>query len=81
MFGFDPILASIVLLPAFYLLGVAIYHVYDVSFERRGDAAIRGLAFFFGILFITEVDARRSSSASITAWWRRPISARACTSA
>jgi branched-chain amino acid transport system permease protein len=55
VFGFDPILSSIVLLPAFYLLGVAIYHVYDVSFERRGDASIRGLAFFFGILFITEV--------------------------
>src|SRR6201985_1824094 len=53
--GVDPILASIVLLPAFYFLGVAIYHIYDVSFERRGDAAIRGLAFFFGILFITEV--------------------------
>jgi branched-chain amino acid transport system permease protein len=55
VFGFDPILSSIVLLPAFYLLGVAIYHVYDVSFERRGDASIRGLAFFFGVLFITEV--------------------------
>ena len=34
---------------------MAIYHVYDISFERRGDASIRGLAFFFGILFITEV--------------------------
>lgn len=55
VFGFDPILSSVVLMPAFYLLGVAIYHVYDVSFERRGDASIRGLAFFFGILFITEV--------------------------
>ncbi len=55
VFGFDPILTSIVLLPAFYLLGVAIYTVYDLSFERRGDAAIRGLAFFFGLLFITEV--------------------------
>jgi branched-chain amino acid transport system permease protein len=55
VFGVDPILASIVVLPAFYLLGTAIYHVYDVSFERRGDASIRGLAFFFGILFITEV--------------------------
>jgi branched-chain amino acid transport system permease protein len=54
-FGLDPILASVILTPAFYLLGVAIYYVYDVSFERRGDAAIRGLAFFFGILFITEV--------------------------
>ncbi|MBS0643288.1 MAG: branched-chain amino acid ABC transporter permease [Proteobacteria bacterium] len=55
MFGFDPILTSIVLLPAFYLLGMAIYTVYDLSFERRGDASIRGLAFFFGLLFITEV--------------------------
>jgi branched-chain amino acid transport system permease protein len=53
--GLDPILASIILLPVFYLLGVAIYHIYDVSFERRGDTSIRGLAFFFGILFITEV--------------------------
>ncbi len=55
LLGLDPILSSIVLTPAFYLLGVAIYHVYDVSFERRGDASIRGLAFFFGLLFITEV--------------------------
>lgn len=55
MFGFDPILSSIALLPLFYLLGVAIYWVYDVAFERRGDASIRGLAFFFGILFIIEV--------------------------
>jgi branched-chain amino acid transport system permease protein len=55
VFGFDPILSGIVLSSAFYLLGTAIYYVYDVSFERRGDASIRGLAFFFGILFITEV--------------------------
>jgi branched-chain amino acid transport system permease protein len=55
VFGLDPILASIILLPAFYLLGVGIYCVYDVSFERRGETSIRGLAFFFGILFITEV--------------------------
>jgi branched-chain amino acid transport system permease protein len=55
VFGFDPILSGIVLSSTFYLLGTAIYYVYDVSFERRGDASIRGLAFFFGILFITEV--------------------------
>ena len=54
-FGFDPILTSIAAMPAFYALGVAIYHVYDVSFERRGDTALRGLSFFFGLLFITEV--------------------------
>jgi branched-chain amino acid transport system permease protein len=55
MLGVDPILASIVALPAFYLLGAGVYQVYYLSFERRGDEALRGLAFFFGILFITEV--------------------------
>jgi branched-chain amino acid transport system permease protein len=54
-FGVDPILASVIALPAFYLLGVAIYWVYDVAFERRGDQSLQGLAFFFGLLFITEV--------------------------
>ncbi len=55
VFGIDPIVAAIVLMPAFFLLGMAIHWIYDVSFERRGDGAIRGLAFFFGLLFITEV--------------------------
>jgi branched-chain amino acid transport system permease protein len=54
-FGFDPILISIVMLPAFYVLGVAVYQVYYVSFEKRGQESLRGLAFFFGLLFITEV--------------------------
>ncbi len=54
-FGLDPIGASIIALPGFYALGAAIYQVYYVSFEKRGQDALRGLAFFFGILFITEV--------------------------
>jgi branched-chain amino acid transport system permease protein len=54
-FGFDPILTCIVMSPAFYLLGAAIYQTYYISFERRGDEALRGLAYFFGLLFITEV--------------------------
>jgi branched-chain amino acid transport system permease protein len=54
-FGMDPILASVIALPAFYLLGAAIYQVYYLAFERRGEEALRGLAFFFGLLFITEV--------------------------
>jgi branched-chain amino acid transport system permease protein len=54
-FGIDPILASVIVLPAFYLLGAGVYQVYYVAFERRGDEALRGLAFFFGLLFITEV--------------------------
>lgn len=53
--GFDPILSNIVMLPLFYLLGTAVYQIYYVSFERRGQEALRGLAFFFGLLFITEV--------------------------
>jgi branched-chain amino acid transport system permease protein len=53
--GMDPILASVIMLPAFYLLGAGVYQVYYVAFERRGDEALRGLAFFFGLLFITEV--------------------------
>src|SRR5262245_44071008 len=54
-YGIDPILVAIVTLPAFYLLGAAVYQVYYVAFERRGQEALRGLAFFFGLLFITEV--------------------------
>lgn len=57
-FGLDPIAAGVVLLPVFYALGAVIYQVYFVSFERRGQTAqtaLRGLAFFFGLLFVTEV--------------------------
>jgi branched-chain amino acid transport system permease protein len=54
-FGLDPIVTSILALPAFYALGAAIYQVYYLSFEKRGQDSLRGLAFFFGILFITEV--------------------------
>jgi branched-chain amino acid transport system permease protein len=55
VFGIDPILATILLLPAFYVLGMAAYQVYYLAFERRDDQSIRGLSFFFGILFIAEV--------------------------
>ena len=54
-FGIDPIVASIVVLPAFYALGAAVYELYYRSFEKHGQEALRGLAFFFGLLFITEV--------------------------
>jgi branched-chain amino acid transport system permease protein len=53
--GLDPILTSIMMAPAFYLLGAGIYQIYYVSFEKRGQESLRGLAFFFGLLFITEV--------------------------
>jgi branched-chain amino acid transport system permease protein len=54
-FGVDPILVSIIALPVFYLLGASVYQVYYLSFEKRGQEALRGLAFFFGLLFVTEV--------------------------
>ena len=54
-FGFDPILVSVMVSPLFFLLGMALYRIYYVCFERRGQESLRGLAFFFGILFITEV--------------------------
>ena len=53
--GIDPILVAIIVLPAFYLLGMLAYQVYYVAFERRDDQSLRGLSFFFGLLFITEV--------------------------
>jgi len=55
VFGIDPILAAVIMLPAFYFLGVVTYQIYYVAFERRDDQSIRGLSFFFGILFIAEV--------------------------
>ena len=54
-YGLDPVLVGLLMLPLFYALGTAIYEVYYLSFEKRGQEALRGLAFFFGILFITEV--------------------------
>jgi branched-chain amino acid transport system permease protein len=54
-YGLDPVLVGLLMLPVFYALGAVIYEVYYLSFEKRGQEALRGLAFFFGILFITEV--------------------------
>ena len=54
-YGLDPILVSIIALPAFYALGAAVYQIFYVSFEKRGQDSLRGLAFFFGLLFVTEV--------------------------
>jgi branched-chain amino acid transport system permease protein len=54
--GFDPILAGLVLMPLFFLLGMAVYRFYYEAFERRGsDTGVRGIAFFFGIALIVEV--------------------------
>ena len=55
VFGLDPIVAAMIALPAFYALGMVVYQVYYVAFESRDDQSLRGLSFFFGLLFITEV--------------------------
>ena len=54
-FGVDPILVALGLSPLFFLLGWGLYRIYYLCFEKRGQESLRGLAFFFGILFITEV--------------------------
>jgi branched-chain amino acid transport system permease protein len=53
--GLDPIVTGIIALPVFFALGAVIYQVYYWSFERRGEEGFRGVAFFFGLLFIGEV--------------------------
>ena len=54
-FHFDPILVGVVMLPVFFLIGLAVYEIYYYCFERRGEESIQGLAFFFGLLFVGEV--------------------------
>src|SRR5918998_5617610 len=53
--GLDPLLVAVLHAPLFYLLGVGVYSVYHHFFERRGEEALQGLAFFFGVMFIIEV--------------------------
>ena len=54
-FGFDPILSGLLFTPLFFGLGAVVYRIYYESFERRGAESLRGLVFFFGLLFIIEV--------------------------
>lgn len=53
--GLDPLLVAVLQAPLFYLLGTGLYGAYHHFFERRGDEALQGLAFFFGVMFIVEV--------------------------
>lgn len=53
--GFDPILVGLVLTVPFFFIGASLYSGYEFAFERRGTELSRGLAFFFGLLFIVEV--------------------------
>jgi branched-chain amino acid transport system permease protein len=53
--GVDPILIGLVVSPIFFVTGAVIYRIYFQSFERTGQESLRGLVFFFGIMFIIEV--------------------------
>ena len=54
--GVDPIIAGLLLMPPFFLFGMAMYRFYYETFEKRAtDIGVRGLAFFFGVAFIIEV--------------------------
>jgi branched-chain amino acid transport system permease protein len=54
--GLDPILAGLVLMAPFFVLGMLLYRFYYEAFEKRGsDAGVRGIAFFFGLALIIEV--------------------------
>jgi len=51
----DPLVVGFLMLPVFYVIGMAVYRLYYFSFELRGEQSIQGLAFFFGLLFVAEV--------------------------
>ena len=53
--GLDPLVVAVLQAPLFYVFGIGIYNAYHHFFEKRGDEALQGLAFFFGVMFIIEV--------------------------
>lgn len=53
--GVDPLLTGVVLAPVFYGIGVIVYRLYWSGFEKTGEESLRGLVFFFGLMFIVEV--------------------------
>ena len=77
-YGLDPFLSAVLLTPVFYFFGSVLYRVYHATFERRGGESLRGLVFFFGILFLVEatltttfgVDFRSVSTAYTDSVWR-----------
>ncbi len=54
-YGIDPVVTGIMMTPFFFVLGIIVYRIYYVSFERTGQESLSGLAFFFGLMFIIEV--------------------------
>jgi branched-chain amino acid transport system permease protein len=77
-FGLDPVLSGLLFAPVFFLVGLVVYRIYYACFERTGQEALSGLAFFFGLMFIIEVlllmaygvDYRLVAAPYIGATWR-----------
>jgi branched-chain amino acid transport system permease protein len=51
----DPLLSGVLFAPVFFAAGMVLYQIYYRSFEQKGESPLRGLVFFFGVLFIVEV--------------------------
>ena len=53
--GLDPIVSGFLCMPVFFAGGIVLYRIYHVCFEARGDESLRGMVFFFGVMFVIEV--------------------------
>ncbi|MCQ1838392.1 branched-chain amino acid ABC transporter permease [Neorhizobium galegae] len=54
--GLDPIVAAVIGLVPFYLLGVVLYAFYSAVFERKGGAnVLQSLTLFFGLSLVIEI--------------------------
>ena len=53
--GLDPIVSGILCMPIFFIGGIVLYRIYHGCFEARGDESLRGMVFFFGVMFVIEV--------------------------
>ena len=51
----DPIVSGFLCMPVFFAGGIVLYRIYHVCFEARGDESLRGMVFFFGVMFVIEV--------------------------
>lgn len=54
--GLDPIVAGLLLAPAFFCVGAGFYRLYRVAFEARGKTdPLRSFSLFFGLSFLIEI--------------------------
>src|ERR1700733_8933019 len=52
-YGIVPPVAGLLVAPLVFVFWLVAYRIYYETFDRRGsDAAVRGIAFFFGVAFI-----------------------------